>query len=74
MISSSQNRGINLFGVNTCAERETTPGYKDNTVKCACSREVAHEVVDGLRKVGVINVNIGKLQLEIFSVGSITSI
>ena len=54
-----QNRGINLLGVNTRSDRESSPGYKDNYVKCSCSEVAIFNVVRDLEAIGAVRIKVG---------------
>lgn len=56
------NRGINLLGVNTRSDRESSPGYKDNYVKCSCSELAIFNVVRDLEAIGALRI---KVEVEI---------
>ena len=55
-----QDLGINIIGLNTRANRETTPGYRDNNVKCRCSEKKEKGVVNDLHRIGALNVTVGR--------------
>ena len=54
-----QNRGINLLGVNTRSDRESSPGYKDNYVKCSCSELAIFNLVRDLEAIGALRIKVG---------------
>ena len=50
-----------MIGLNTRRDRESTPGYRDNYVKCKCSERTERKVVHGLEKIGAINITVGMI-------------
>lgn len=53
-----QKHGINFIGVNTRTKQESTPGYKDNFVRCSCSSEEVYKIDKGLKASAVCAINI----------------
>ena len=49
-----------MIGLNTRANRETTPGYRDNYVKCRCSEIKEKRVVNDLHDIGALNITVGR--------------
>lgn len=56
-----QELEINILGLNTRSNRETTEGYKDNYVSCVCSESTLKKVVKELEDAGAVQVKTGTL-------------
>ena len=66
-----QNHGINLLGVNTRSDRESSPGYKDNYVKCSCSELAIFNVVKDLEAIGAVRIKVGMIMSVLWDVAFI---
>ena len=48
-----------MIGLNTRSNRESIPGYRDNYVKCKCSKRNEEKAVRHLHHIGALEINIG---------------
>ena len=48
-----------MIGLNTRADRESTPGYVDNFVRCKCSESKEKKLVNDLTDFDATNIKFG---------------
>ena len=49
-----------MIGLNTRANCETTPGYRDYSVKCLYSEKIEKRVFNDLHEIGALNITVGR--------------